>query len=476
MLSRKTPVHLAVVLLFFLLPVPFAYAAVVYSDSAHGHSLAGVKRTSLPTEYAQGNCAHCHEQHHSIGGSEPGPADGPAPFLLMAQSIQTAVVPYAVTDNGCFQCHSDTSLQSGGLLNYDYSATFASYMGPTGSGGVSPDDIMEAFNENHSHDLNHIYDYVEGNGTYSRPTDFSYFQADSNPCTACHNPHLAKRNKSAPSDRTLSVMSMPDNHENLYGMSTGESADDWYSGQMTAPSYIAPYDEPAGANTPDYNTFCLYCHQYETPADVRTRHLDGASVSYLEPIDWITEGSPDGDGNQTGTYLPPGDKHGVNMSTGYAAVDPPYNINADGSPADVALSCINCHEAHGSENDYMHRRSINGSALGVVITGITNDRGNHCLPCHTEDSGGNKWKDTHHGGSFSNDNPYRARNEDRNGDGISDGCDYCHGASSQNDPNFPIPCEDCHFHGSYVDENDKYVNPNVKYIKPDKSPFRRKTF
>ena len=244
---------------------------------------------------------------------------------------------------------------------------------------------------------------------------------------------------------------MPDDHENLYGWDSGESAADWNSGLMSAPGYIAPIGEPTGANTPDYNSFCLYCHVYAVPSPLHTRHMDGSVVDYYESIDWAANS---GDGNQTGTYIVPGDKHGVNIATGYAAVDTPYNITADSSPADVALSCINCHEAHGSENDYMHRRSINGTALGVVISGVTNDRGNHCLPCHTEYSTGNKWKDTHHGGAFNNDNPYKASLARA---GYTNKCLYCHAVASANDPSFPIPCEDCHFHGSYVDENDKHT-------------------
>jgi len=457
----------------FMTPL-VGHAAINYTDSAHGNLSAGVDRTSLPA-YSIGNCAHCHEQHGSVGGSEPNPIGGPDVYLLLAETKGSSTSPYSTSDNACFQCHSDSSLQDGGIVNYDYSGTFAGFTGSSGTGGVSPNDIMEAFSDTHSHDMEYIYAYVEGSGTYSRPTDFPYFKAGSNPCTACHNPHLAKRNKSAINNRTLSVMSMPDDHDNLYGWDTGESADDWNSGLMAAPSYIAPTGEPTGANTPDYNSFCLYCHQHRTPTDARTRHLDGAPVSFFEAIVWDANG---GDGNQNGVYVVPGDKHGVNIATGSAALDSPYNINAaTNNPDDVALSCINCHEPHGSENDYMHRRSINGTPLGVVITGITNDRGNHCLPCHTEDTGGNKWKDTHHGGGFTNDNPYKASLTRA---GYSNKCLYCHGATQASDPDFPIPCEDCHFHGSYVDENDKHTAAGaaagVKYVKPDNEPYRRKTF
>lgn len=61
-------------------------SAGTYKNSAHGgYNTAGrgVARASMPTTYSAGNCAHCHEQHASIGGSEPTPAGGPANFLLL---------------------------------------------------------------------------------------------------------------------------------------------------------------------------------------------------------------------------------------------------------------------------------------------------------------------------------------------------------------------------------------------------------
>lgn len=56
-------------------------------DSAHGSSEYGVKRnaTGFPSDYARGLCAHCHEQHASIGGAEPAPNSpaGPDLYLLL---------------------------------------------------------------------------------------------------------------------------------------------------------------------------------------------------------------------------------------------------------------------------------------------------------------------------------------------------------------------------------------------------------
>jgi|GEM_PF-4066999 len=76
-----------------------------YLDSAHGgYNTAGkgVKRLS---GYASGNCAHCHEQHASIGGVEPAPAGGaPSPYGLFDDVVNSNAL--------CNFCH-DTSQSNG---------------------------------------------------------------------------------------------------------------------------------------------------------------------------------------------------------------------------------------------------------------------------------------------------------------------------------------------------------------------------
>ncbi len=70
-------------LLCIFLP-PFAWAGD-YADSAHGDTSIGVDRSTIDTDfsnYATGNCAHCHEQHASLGGTEPTPTGGPDDYLL----------------------------------------------------------------------------------------------------------------------------------------------------------------------------------------------------------------------------------------------------------------------------------------------------------------------------------------------------------------------------------------------------------
>jgi len=65
--------------IFLLILYPDMASSGPYLSSAHGNSTYGVKRTAtgFPTDYPQGLCAHCHEQHASIAGAEPAP-DSPA--------------------------------------------------------------------------------------------------------------------------------------------------------------------------------------------------------------------------------------------------------------------------------------------------------------------------------------------------------------------------------------------------------------
>lgn len=479
--------HISSVIILLLSVSVSSFAEVNYSSSAHGHSSAGVSRVDLQDDYVVGNCAHCHEQHASMES-----VTHAANESLLFSATDSDVVIYSTTSNFCFQCHSS----AGGVENHDYSATFGSLIlsgdgavAVDSSGATAPSSILDAFNTTHGHNLSDVYQYAINN-----PDKFPSFKAGSNPCTACHDPHVARRNHSDPIDATLSVMSLPDEHGDLFGDGDGDglssdgdegsSVSERMSRWAVAPEYVPPLNEPDAVDTPDYNTFCLYCHNeaVET-SETYTLHCC-SSLGYLLPIDWHNVSGDTGDGNQTGTYVVPGDKHGLNIATGNAAIEAPFGDpnNDTNLENDFNLSCTNCHEAHGSDNDYMVRRVINGIPLGVVVSGLTTARGQHCVPCHEEDSmirpnGTMRWKDTHHGGpsASNNDSPYSPNAHVADG-----GCIYCHGSSSSSSDDFPIACEECHYHGSYVDEFDKYspegIARGVKYVTPDNYPYRRKTF
>jgi len=377
-----------------------------YTSSAHGNSTYGVNRTSM-SGYSTGNCAHCHEMHASVGGSEPSPDSGsPSPFTLFADNFDTSsAAPYSESDDFCFYCHNSSgSVQQ--VDNYDYSKVFGC-AGTTGS----PTSILAAFNQTSQHDLHDVWDFAKNK--------FSWFGDSHNPCDACHNPHLAKRNWSDPDDPTLTAISLPSDHDNLYGDDTG-------SERMSTYNYKAPYCsgssyEPGGtgagdgSDMPNYVTFCQDCHyQFSSyaPADLNNTPND---------IDWTSSG----------------DKHGERNMDGGLDIKSPYS-----SSGGYVLSCTDCHEPHGSANTYLIRRRVNAGDLAGTVGSGAKDFGYLCQRCHVDDyeanagsKESNKWYYIHHESSDHPYNPFQ--------------CGKCHGGGGgggyYDKP--PIDCTNCHFHG-----------------------------
>ncbi|HDO25870.1 MAG TPA: hypothetical protein ENG95_04425, partial [Nitrospirae bacterium] len=123
-IQSKTRTVLVILSAAVLLSVSWGIAdAGVYLDSAHGDGTYGVNRSGasgFPTDYPEGFCAHCHEQHASIGGSEPAPTIGTSPSKL---SLFYYPPSPSQTDNFCFQCHTGSgSYQYGSnIVNRSYS-------------------------------------------------------------------------------------------------------------------------------------------------------------------------------------------------------------------------------------------------------------------------------------------------------------------------------------------------------------------
>ncbi|MEW6519036.1 MAG: cytochrome c3 family protein [Thermodesulfobacteriota bacterium] len=382
-----------------------------YTDSAHGGADSGVRRSDLAlANYAQGNCAHCHEQHASIDGAEPDPSSGDysaSPFALFADNFDTGATTnlYDQGDNFCFFCHTNVaSLQSNGIDNKDYAATFAGY--PTGS----PLGIFEAFNQYSYHNLADIWDFSQDN--------FTFFTSSSNPCTGCHNPHLARRNKENQKDPSFTAISRPTDHGNLWGNDAAERMDAASSNKYLAPYYYnsANSYEPDATNlddgslTPDYNAFCTDCHNLTNTIYSTTLGRN------LYKFSWYDLG---------GDTIAAGDKHGANSATSTSD-----RINPYGADNGWILSCLDCHEPHGSPNAFLLRREVNGSAIsGNIRSGSTEANSSMkllCAKCHNND-----WEYIHH----------------TSPDAIYDQfkCGTCHGMGG-----FPITCEDCHAHGKSV--------------------------
>jgi hypothetical protein len=383
-----------------------------YRDSAHGNSVYGVNRSAIDpkfVEYATGNCAHCHEMHASIGGVEPAPSGGASPHALFAPAFNTERTQhfYIESDNFCFHCHSSTSGQQ--VINQDYSGAFG---GATVGGG--PQSIMEAFNLESYHNLYDIWNLLRNNLSYP------WFDQASNPCSACHNPHLAKRNwdSSQPGFPLLSAISTPSDPTRLWGETELMSAHNSYE----APYAFGETREPAGfgqadgERTPDYVNFCATCHNNVNIIWSTTLNRN------VRNVDWRATG------------LTQQDKHGARArdrqhpdATWGQRFAEPYNTSLP-FKNNLVLSCMDCHEAHGSENIMLLRRRANGVDLGEVMTAATpKPLLALCIRCHNQEYV-NK---LHHEPGY-----------------LVPGstCTTCH-PNGETQPEV-VACRQCHFHGS----------------------------
>lgn len=418
-----------------------------YLNSAHGNSSYGVNRSSISSfGYSKGNCVHCHEQHAGIGGFEPNPTGGPDEYCLLENNFSgISSKPYSQSDNVCFYCHIGTGiLQTPAFYNYNYSITFG------GHNDIAPNNIFDAFNNTSYHNLNDIWRLITGQ--YGSKT-FTNFPSDSNPCSGCHNIHIAKKSCGKPSgsfDANKSAISKPSDHGNLWG-------DDDPSERMTAAGYGSNYQppryynssnlEPDGAGsdrttqagkTPDYVTFCTDCH-ISTANSVWSTTLG----RWLRPIDWNNE------------------KHGKGNADDSLSCDNPYPSN--GSGLGKVLSCLDCHEPHGSPNLTLIRKVVNGATLGTITTidpfvppscstysnydaTKSSSVANLCDRCHKDDYD--------FSASCQNDHWYIVHHDNASGDPFYTGgmCGDCHAIG--NGPNDcssgrpSINCNCCHYHGS----------------------------
>ena len=154
MLLTKKPFSLALgSTLLWIAAVAAPAQAGLYADSSHGDTTNGVDRSTIASgysAYATGNCAHCHEQHASLGGSEPNPTGGPDVYL-----------GFDLEQDLCLSCHD------GSPASTDIDSQFAK----TGKHPrLTTDGIHTAY---------------ETSGT-----DFAGTNRHAE-CTDCHNPHVA---------------------------------------------------------------------------------------------------------------------------------------------------------------------------------------------------------------------------------------------------------------------------------------------
>ncbi|TAL77994.1 MAG: hypothetical protein EPN88_02385, partial [Bacteroidetes bacterium] len=369
-----------------------------YYLDAHGNGTYGVSRKNV--SYSKGECLHCHDVSQSGHGGKL----------------------FDISDNFCFKCHDNTTTYTTtAIKNRSYSYRAGGYTTDT------LNNILSAFSLTSSHKLSDIKTFINGKWGYN---------ANSNPCASCHNPHSAQGDpaNSPNAAKSSTTRGWPvarpsqhaTNYNNLWGDAAGEKMSD-YTTKYQAPYRTAGSNyEPDGSSTTDgsnltdYNTFCTDCHNttYTISSSTLGRNL--------KKIDWNTE------------------KHGKGDADGAITMNNPY-----GTVMGKVLSCTDCHEPHGSPNVFLLRNEVNGDVLTNSITSFNPDictmgstDGNNvlgwfCMRCHKDDLDldktfgvRNQWKYIHH---LTGDPPFKRTQ-----------CYRCHWTASAE----PITCNCCHYHGS----------------------------
>ncbi len=311
-----------------------------YANSAHGNTSYGVNRSG--TGYAIGDCANCHNSCDNE-------------FMLFAPLF---------TDQGtgfCFKCHTDPteSFQTSMQNQYSYSYTRGGDTSLT-----CPDSVYKSFQfvDNNgvsqlncgssvgsSHLLKDIGNFIKGKA------GFPSIPEDVNPCDACHNPHRAKRDY--PCSRPSAHTDLPT--WNLWGDDASEKIDA-ITDNYWAPKRVGGGYEPDdsgtqdGSNMPNYVRLCIDCHN-STNTIFSTR-----LGRNLRKVNWTLYG--DFHGNR------PRIDDGYDFLPDYEWGDilSPYKESGSYEKTNYVLNCTDCHEPHGSPNEFLLRKTVNGTQIDTI--------------------------------------------------------------------------------------------------------------
>jgi len=324
-----------------------------YTDSAHGNDDPGdgVNRSTAKCEEwpgevcSIGDCAHCHDtfDRNICGVNE---------LMLFAP-----MNPDSQTENFCFQCH-DSESTFHVVTNYDYSRTFGGNTTIT-----APDDIKEAFSyitdSGSSHYLPDIAELFGETLKDAAGNEWS-LPVGTNPCRACHNPHLAQQNYPVliEGGALKTAIARPSRPNELWGDDSNERMSS--VGDYHPPWYydFSKYEPDGtdttldGSNMPDYVRLCTDCHNTYNTITSHNPRIPGGP----RPLTTFSWGVDD-------AYSIEG--HGAGHDADNWHLRFPYrSIAQGGSHQNVTLSCLDCHEPHGSlDHVYLMRTSINGTDL-----------------------------------------------------------------------------------------------------------------
>jgi hypothetical protein len=302
-----------------------------------------------PDAYKIGACEHCHDTFDES-------TCGVNHRMLFANQ-------FTDQDSGvCVKCHGGSKQVDGPVINYDYSRTRGGEESKDCPGNIKKAfrfidpgtrlpriqcDLTEAIGS--AHDLKNIRAYMKNRWRWGG------VNAEVNPCGTCHNPHKAIK------DYPCSLPSSHGNTWDIWGDESGEKMADYLDvGEIyQAPNKAGGGTERDADAQPNYVEFCLECHQYEQAS------FEHGTVA---AINWGIGGDSHGKG-VAGNLGP------MWLEEPYGTGQQEYNPNL----GKYVLCCTDCHEPHGSRNEWLLRTEVNGTS-GIAVEGPSNSE--FCLACH----------------------------------------------------------------------------------------------
>jgi hypothetical protein len=168
-----------------------------------------------------------------------------------------------------------------------------------------------------------------------------------NPCGTCHNAHKATK------DYPCSKPSSHSETWEIWGDESGEKMADYLSaGEIYQPPLkVGGGNERDADIQPNYVEFCLECHQYSQ---------NSFQHGTVTAIDW-----ENADMGKAAAYRD------------WSPLKPPYDDL--GSFGKYVLCCTDCHEPHGSRNEWLLRTEVNGT---IVEINEAREWLDFCMACH----------------------------------------------------------------------------------------------
>lgn len=247
----------------------------------------------------------------------------------------------------CYGCHAGGGVINEAISNGWFDGSYENF----------GDNVEAAFGLHAAHPVNDSaagHEFDIGNG----PQELE--------CTSCHGVHQStgKYWEAVAGHTPVNLFGTGE----LWGDAADEKIGNYDSSKVFQPPFLGEPGVDLSGNAlpidgegnslltdtvlPDYNTLCLTCHQH--------------AVGDLEAIDWSSKKHGSAEAEPEGPAGSP--------------LAEPYDTASRGA---YFLGCLDCHEAHASENVWMIKRSVNGATVPDILTdGSTAEWFGFCDQCH----------------------------------------------------------------------------------------------